>query len=84
MANDKDKNDKVDEIEKQIEVPAIKYVQQLIGMDKDKAIKTIEADGFVARIVSENGEEFFVSMDMCDNRVNLTLTDGKVVGVEVG
>lgn len=57
---------------------------QVIGMEKLAAIVKIEDAGCRARIVSEDGEPFIVTMDFCPDRLNLDIVQGKVAGVHRG
>jgi hypothetical protein len=53
---------------------------QIVGMTKDAAISFIEAEGRSWRIASEDGESFALTEDYRDDRINLDLILGLVVG----
>jgi hypothetical protein len=58
--------------------------KQYIGMEKDAAIKAIEDDGCIARVVEEDGEPQFGTCEFRDNRVNLSISCGFVTGADRG
>ena len=53
---------------------------QVMGMTKAEAISFIEAEGRSWRIASEDGEFFALTEDYRDDRINLDLVLGLVVG----
>ena len=53
---------------------------QVMGMTKDAAISFIEAEGRSFRVASEDGESFALTEDYRDDRINLDLILGLVVG----
>lgn len=53
---------------------------QVMGMTKDAATSFIEAEGRSWRIASEDGESFALTEDYRDDRINLDLVLGLVVG----
>ena len=53
---------------------------QVMGMTKAEAISFIEAQGRSWRIASEDGEFFALTEDYRDDRINLDLVLGLVVG----
>lgn len=53
---------------------------QVMGMTKDAAISFIEAEGRSWRVASEDGESFALTEDYRDDRINLDLVLGLVVG----
>lgn len=53
---------------------------QVMGMTKDAAIRFIEAEGRSFRVASEDGEFFALTEDYRDDRINLDLVLGLVVG----
>ena len=53
---------------------------QVVGMTKQAAIDFLEAEGRTVRIASEDGEYFALTEDYRDDRVNLDLLVGLVVG----
>ncbi len=53
---------------------------QVVGMTKQAAIDYLEKDGLTVRIASEDGEGFALTEDYRDDRVNLEILVGIVVG----
>lgn len=53
---------------------------QVMGMTKNEAISFIETEGRSWRIASEDGEFFALTEDYRDDRINLDLVLGLVVG----
>ena len=53
---------------------------QVVGMTKQAAIDYLEAADITVRIASEDGEGFALTEDYRDNRVNLDVLVGIVVG----
>ena len=53
---------------------------KVMGMTKDAAISFIEGEGRSWRVASEDGESFALTEDYRDNRINLDLVLGLVVG----
>lgn len=53
---------------------------QVMGMTKDAAISFIEGEGRSWRVASEDGEGFALTEDYRDDRINLDLVLGLVVG----
>lgn len=53
---------------------------QVVGMTKQAAIDYLEAAAITVRIASEDGEGFALTEDYRDNRVNLDVLVGIVVG----
>jgi len=58
--------------------------QEVIGMTKDEAIAKIKEANHKVRVVAEDGEDFFVTMDYWPDRLNLKIVAGKVVEVSRG
>lgn len=58
--------------------------QEVIGMEKSVAIAKIAAANCEARVIAEDGEAFFVTLDWIPNRLNLEIVQGKVVSVHRG
>ena len=56
----------------------------VIGMEKQAALDLITGSGLKARVESEDGEHHFLTMDIRTDRLNLTVTDGKVTSVRRG
>jgi hypothetical protein len=53
---------------------------QVVGMTKEAAVDFLESEGRTVRIASEDGEYFALTEDYRDDRVNLDLLVGLVVG----
>ena len=53
---------------------------QVVGMTKQAAVDYLEAEGRTVRIASEDGEYFALTEDYRDDRVNLDILVGLVVG----
>jgi hypothetical protein len=53
---------------------------QVMGMTKDEAVSFIESEGLSWRIAFEDGESFALTEDYRDDRINLDLVLGLVVG----
>ena len=53
---------------------------QVVGMTKDAAVSFIEAESRSWRVASEDGESFALTEDYRDDRINLDLVLGLVVG----
>jgi hypothetical protein len=53
---------------------------QGVGMTKEAAVDLLESEGRTVRIASEDGEYFALTEDYRDDRVNLDLLVGLVVG----
>src|SRR5210317_885063 len=53
---------------------------QVVGMTKEAAVDFLESAGRTVRIASEDGEYFALTEDYRDDRVNLDLLVGLVVG----
>lgn len=64
--------------------PVPELDQEVIGMEKYAAIVKIENAGHIARVFSEDGEDFAMTMDFNDSRLNLEVVQGKVAGVHRG
>lgn len=75
---------KVDPFETPRDPNATVLDQEVVGMEKFAAIVKIEDAGCRARIVSEDGEPFIVTMDYRSDRLNLDVVQGKVVSVHRG
>ena len=56
------------------------FACQVVGMTKQAAIDFLEAEGRTVRIASEDGEYFALTEDYRDDRVNLEILVGLVVG----
>lgn len=64
---------------KKVELP-----KRLVGLGEDDAVGEAESEGWVVRVVARDGEEFVVTKDYVETRVNLTVNDGVVTDVYVG
>lgn len=53
---------------------------QVVGMTKQAAVDFLESEGRTVRIATEDGEYFALTEDYRDDRVNLDLLVGLVVG----
>ena len=53
---------------------------QVVGMTEQAAVDFLESEGRTVRIASEDGEYFALTEDYRDDRVNLDLLVGLVVG----
>ena len=58
--------------------------QDVVGMDKDAAVKLITGKGFKCRTRKEDGEAFMGTMEVNLKRVNIEVVKGKVVKANVG
>lgn len=56
----------------------------LVGLSEDDATANAEANGWIVRIAERDGEKFPLTADWVENRVNLVVDDGIVIGVTVG
>lgn len=55
----------------------------VIGMEEKAAVAYIEEAGYRARVVARDGENFIVTDDYDQNRINLQVEQGRVVHAEV-
>lgn len=62
----------------------IDRVQTYIGQNSSELITQLEAQGIAVRVVKEDDESFFVTMDYRSNRVNLEIERGVVTGAYLG
>lgn len=60
------------------------FVKDLVGMKEVEAIKKLGDLGVKIRIVSRDGEHFIVTRDFKNDRVNLSIENGKVSKADVG
>lgn len=60
------------------------FAATVIDLSTDEAIERIEAEGFIARVVAEDGEYFAVTEDYVTTRVNLVIVDGIVTEATAG
>eukprot|EP01035_Chromulina_nebulosa_P014739 gene14739-19495_t len=56
---------------------------QIVGMEKQKALVLIKESGFRPRILIEDGQSFVGTQDYREDRINLFIEDGKVLGIAV-
>lgn len=56
----------------------------LVGLAEDEAVKVAESRRWTVRVAERDGEQFMLTADFQTNRVNLTVTDGRVTAVSVG
>lgn len=58
--------------------------QQLLGLPESEATKVAMENGWIVRIAARNGEFFMLTEDYRDNRVNLSVKNGKVIAITIG
>lgn len=58
--------------------------KEWLGLELKDAINRAENIGYTYRIVEENGVSFMVTQDFRSNRINLRLSDNKVIGLYTG
>jgi hypothetical protein len=66
---------------------AMQSIARQIGdeqLSESESVALIESSGFIARIVSRDGEDFPVTMDYRIDRFNLTIRDDQVQEITVG
>ncbi len=63
---------------------AVADAETLVGLSESEALDTAKANGWDARVVSRDGEDFAVTMDYRADRVNLTVVDDVVTASTVG
>jgi hypothetical protein len=56
----------------------------LVGSTEEEAVATVEAAGFVARVIARDGEDLAVTDDYRVDRINLRIEGGVVTGAGVG
>lgn len=54
-----------------------------LGLTEGEAYDLAAAHGLTVRVVGRDGECFAVTLDLRDDRINLELVDGVVVGADV-
>ena len=62
----------------------IQGISWLIGLGEDKFLEQAKAKGWTCRIVMRDGESYYGTADVNDNRLNYAIIDGKVVHVTIG
>jgi hypothetical protein len=63
---------------------AVADAETLVGLSESEALDTAKANGWDARVVSRDGEDFAITMDYRADRVNLTVVDDVVTASTVG
>lgn len=63
---------------------AVNYQHNLLGKLRVEAERMAAGQGFVTRVVSEDGMPYYATPGYVPGRFNLTLVDGRVTEVEVG
>ncbi len=56
----------------------------VIGLTEDEAVGSIEESGLMVRIAERNGEQFALTEDYRDNRINLVIVDDLVAETWIG
>ena len=64
--------------------PSAEAFQKYVGLTESEAVQAIKKDGLRPRVVSRDGEHYVITMDYRTDRVNLTITEGKVTSAHVG
>jgi hypothetical protein len=64
--------------------PSAEAFQKYVGLTESEAVEAIKQDGLRPRVVCRDGEHYVITMDYRTDRVNLTVTKGKVTSVHVG
>ena len=59
-------------------------LETLPGRTKDEANDLIKASGFISRVVSEDGNRYFVTQELRFDRFNLEIENGFVTKVDLG
>jgi hypothetical protein len=60
--------------------PCNKY----IGLSEEDAQQQIKADGLCSRIMGRDGESYFGTCDFRLDRVNLIISDGRIITADLG
>lgn len=60
------------------------FAPLLIGLTKEAANQTAMREGFITRVVMEDGFAYYVTDEWIPQRINLVLIENKVVEVSVG
>ena len=63
---------------------AYKLAPTLVGKMRPEAELISAKEGFLTRVVMEDGFSYYVTSDSMPNRINFVLIDGKVVETSVG
>ena len=59
-------------------------VTGVVGLTENVAFKQLEAAGYKARVLQRDGKCMVGTADMCCDRLNLSVENGKVVAAEIG
>lgn len=62
----------------------IDRIQTYIGKNSAETIERLEAQGIPVRVMAEDGETFFGTMDYRPNRVNLEIEKGVITNAYAG
>lgn len=60
------------------------FLESLIGLSEQAATQKAEQANAVIRVVHRDGEDLIATMDFIDNRVNISVNQGKVIAVTLG
>ncbi len=58
-------------------------LSELIDLSKDVAEARIKDSGMISRVVSINGEQEIITLDLRNDRVNLNIVDNKVKSFDI-
>lgn len=58
--------------------------QKLIGLTEEKALEALKDVGFFGRITFRDGKSLMRTMEFRNNRVNLSIENGLVIGAKIG
>ncbi len=58
--------------------------QSYIGLTEEEAIEKAESEGYQHRITARDGEEFMVTLDYSESRINFSIEDGVVTDAKIG
>lgn len=61
-----------------------KLLEEVVGLGLDEADSMIRDAGFRYRVVHRDGENYVCTMDYCNDRLNLSITDRKITKVSIG
>lgn len=57
---------------------------EVVGMTKQDACRWLKDRGLTYRTVKEDGKNFIITMDLCFDRVNLTIEKGLITKADRG
>lgn len=63
---------------------AFRLAPTLVGKMRAEAEQISAKEGFMTRVVMEDGFTYYVTSDNMPNRINFVLIDGKVIETSVG